>query len=241
MLEATTGSSAITHLVSEARIGLMVTAERLPGGISGAELGRHAGTLRPNLGVLVCSHQPSDAPVESRAAPGSGKRRFEFLMKPYRPADLVAVVAAMLTGETFSVATEDLLADARDAALLAPEAVLSPATAEDEEPQSVRSNTIRLGVMPFRALGADNQALCAGLAEEISSAVAAFRSIECVAPASLAVVARAEANQAKLCGCCGRETRRRSPGVDGSAGRHRMRCRSRTASRGRLRRRWRRR
>ena len=47
-----------------------------------------------------------------------GDKQFEFLVKPYRPSDLVSVVGAVLTSDTFSTETEELLADARSTASL---------------------------------------------------------------------------------------------------------------------------
>jgi signal transduction histidine kinase/FixJ family two-component response regulator len=104
-LAAADGSGALAHLVSDARIHLLLTEADLPGGVSGIELGRSACQVRPELRVLVTS-------TVSRASP-HGDKRFEFLMKPYRPRDLVSVVGAVLTRDTFSVETEELLADAR--------------------------------------------------------------------------------------------------------------------------------
>ena len=54
----------------------------------------------------------------------------------------------------------------------------------------MRSNAIRLGVMPFKTLGSTSESgLSLGLAEEISGAFSRFRWITCVAPASVAAVA----------------------------------------------------
>jgi signal transduction histidine kinase/TolB-like protein/FixJ family two-component response regulator len=213
VLDASTSSSAITHLVSNAEIALLLTAAQLPGGISGANLGRHARTLRPALRVLVSSSKLRDAPPES-VRRSSSARYFEFLLKPHRPADLIAVVAALLAIDNVSVETDEMLADARDIAWRqAPEAAMGPAPgpaighapspatgpnvpANDTttipvrvEQAVARINAVRLGVLPFTSIGTDNHAFCTGLAEEISAAVAGFRMITCVASASVAAVA----------------------------------------------------
>jgi signal transduction histidine kinase/TolB-like protein/CheY-like chemotaxis protein len=182
---AANGSAALAHLVSDAPIHLLLIEAALPGGISGIDLARSACQVRSDLRVLVTSGRSRDAPA--------GDKRFEFLMKPYRPNDLVSVVGAVLRRDSFSVETEELLADAR---------ARTPATASsqgqpgesEEEPGSgtdgLRSDAIRLGVMPFRTIGAaTGSAFSMGLAEEITTAFSRFRSILCIAPASVAALA----------------------------------------------------
>ncbi|HQT75667.1 MAG TPA: ATP-binding protein [Rhodopila sp.] len=199
VLLATTASGAITHLVSEERICLLVTEEDLPGGINGADMGRHARTLRPELRILVCSGSAQHAPTGRPRRSPDESDGFAFLAKPFQAADLVAVVAALLTADTFSTDTEELLAETRERD--APEAAafgrtMPPeseggAAETDAAAPNIRGNTIRLGVAPFKAIGSSDRGVCAGLAEEITTAVAAFRMITCVSPASVAAVAQA--------------------------------------------------
>ena len=182
------GSGALAHLVSDAPIDLLLTEADLPGGVSGVELARSACQVRPNLRVLVTS---GVARVSPRA-----DRRFEFLMKPYRPRDLVSVVGAVLTRGSFSVETEELLAEARTHGAArgppigVPAAGSILATGPDPASGVVPRDAIRLGVMPFRTIGSGaDAAFSVGLAEEITTAFSRFRSILCIAPASVAALA----------------------------------------------------
>jgi TolB-like protein/CheY-like chemotaxis protein len=182
---AANGSAALAHLVSDAPIHLLLIEAVLPGGISGIDLARSACQVRSDLRVLVTSGRSRDAPA--------GDKRFEFLMKPYRPNDLVSVVGAVLRRDSFSVETEELLADARARAPATASSQGQPSESE-EEPGSgtdgLRSDAIRLGVMPFRTIGAaTGSAFSMGLAEEITTAFSRFRSILCIAPASVAALA----------------------------------------------------
>jgi signal transduction histidine kinase/TolB-like protein/FixJ family two-component response regulator len=183
-LPAGNGSGALAHLVSDTRIDIMLTEVDLPGGVRGVELGRSARQVWPDLRVLVTSG-------ELNKAPGSD-RECEFLAKPYRPADLVSVVSAALTSDTFSVETEELLADARTSAALrgSPQVNVREAANTNQAPVHARNNAIRLGVMPFRTVGSSTDvAFASGLAEEISTAFSRFRPIVCVAPASIVALA----------------------------------------------------
>jgi TolB-like protein len=102
------------------------------------------------------------------------------------------VVRAVLTSDTFSTETEELLADARtSASLLGPRKVnVRESTTPSQAPTSLPANAIRLGVMPFRTIGSGTDtAFSLGLAEEITTAFSRFRPIVCVAPASVAALA----------------------------------------------------
>jgi TolB-like protein/Tfp pilus assembly protein PilF len=60
---------------------------------------------------------------------------------------------------------------------------------DDVGPSAAPKNAIRLGVMPFRAIGSGSDAaFSGGLAEEITAAFARFRWITCIAPASVAAL-----------------------------------------------------
>jgi signal transduction histidine kinase/TolB-like protein/CheY-like chemotaxis protein/Flp pilus assembly protein TadD len=183
-LSAANGSGALAHIVSDAPIHLLLTEVNLPGNVSGVELARSARQVRPDLRVLISSCLPKDAP---------GDKGFEFLLKPYRPSDLVSVVSAMLTSDTFSVETEALLADVRTTASLMkpPKVRVSELASSNPAPACFRNdNAIRLGVIPFRTIGSStDMAFSLGLAEEITTAFSRFRPIVCVAPASIAALA----------------------------------------------------
>jgi signal transduction histidine kinase/TolB-like protein/FixJ family two-component response regulator len=194
-LTAENGSAALAHLVSDEPIDLLLTEAKLPGGVSGIELARSASQVRHALRVLITSDVSKD--------PAGGDKRFEFLMKPYRPSDLARVVGAVLTSDTFSVETEELFADARARTLQAgpPKVNIGAAAGSDvaDVPLSgVTSKAIRLGVLPFRTIGSGTDtAYSLGFAEELTTAFARFRPIECVAPASVASLADAVDRQGK--------------------------------------------
>jgi signal transduction histidine kinase/TolB-like protein len=183
-LPASNGSAALAHLVSGAPIHLLLTEADLPGGVSGIELARSACQVRPNLRVLLTSAVSRDTP--------RADQRFEVLNKPYRPRDLVSVAGAVLTRDTFSMETEELLAEARTripaVGLLTVDA---PAAIDrDSALGSLQHNALRLGVMPFRTIGRETgTAFSMGLAEEITTAFSRFRPIVCIAPASVAALA----------------------------------------------------
>lgn len=178
-LMAADASTALAHLVSGQRVHLLVTERDLPGGISGIELARSARQVHPGLRVLVAS----------KAAQGDA-RQFDFLTKPYRAADLINVVGAVLTSDTFSVETEQLLADARAVAARGVRLPVEQGLSDLHPEPGMRDGTIRLGVMPFRVFKGDTDTpFAAGLAEEITTALSRFRSITCVASASIGSLA----------------------------------------------------
>ena len=178
-LAAADASAALAHLVSGQRIQLLVTEADLPGGICGIELARSARQVHPGLRVLVVS----------KGMQGLNKQ-FDFLMKPYRPADLVNVVGAVLTSDTFSVETEQLLADARTDPVPSGGFPAEPPLSNEASEPIAGDGPIRLGVMPFKTIGAGTDtAFAIGLAEEITAAFSRFRSITCVASASIGALA----------------------------------------------------
>ena len=192
-----TGSGAVALLTSDERIHVLLTAARLPGGVSGLTLARSARQARPDLCVLLTSGTLDDIPDEANHTSLGGDRRFEFVMKPYRAPDLVRMVGAVLSGTTFSIETEQILADAKDPVLRA-SSVGTPAArgsqaghqARGMPTTGMRTNAIRLGVMPFRSIVSNGDpAFSQGLAEEITTAFSRFRWITCVGPASVAALA----------------------------------------------------
>jgi TolB-like protein len=188
-LAAANGSGALAHLVSDARIHLLLTEAELPGGVSGIELARSARQVRSDLRVLVTSDKLKDV--------NGADKQFGFLVKPYRPSDLASVVGGVLHGDSFSVETEELLAEARAHASRAalPGRRDGEAATAHRTPSGTHGNAIRLGVLPFRTIGTGTDpAFCVGLAEEITTAFSRFRPIQCAAPASVAALA-GEANR----------------------------------------------
>ncbi len=178
-LAAANASVALAYLVSGQRIQLLVTEADLPGGICGIELARSARQVHPGLRVLVVS---KGMQVLSK--------HFDFLPKPYRPADLANVVGAVLTSDTFSVETEKLLADARVNAASGGGFPAEPRPSDASSEPIASGGTIRLGVMPFKTIGAGtDRAFSLGLAEEITAAFSRFRAITCVASASVGALA----------------------------------------------------
>jgi TolB-like protein len=172
-------SVALAYLVSGQRIQLLVTEADLPGGICGIELARSARQVHPGLRILVVS---KGMQVLSK--------QFDFLTKPYRPADLVNVVGAVLTSDTFSVETEQLLADARVNAASGGGFPAEPRLSDVSSEPIASGGPIRLAVMPFKTIGAGtDRAFSLGLAEEITAAFSRFRAITCVASASVGALA----------------------------------------------------
>jgi nitrogen-specific signal transduction histidine kinase/TolB-like protein/FixJ family two-component response regulator len=188
---ATSASGALAYLASDEPVHVLFSEVRLPGGVSGAALGSDALRMRPDLRVLLTSAG------ESSSGARSDDGGFEFLMKPYQASDLVRVLEALLKRGTFCAETEQLLAEARDAApLLRPTNVTRILDGMSEDgwqqlrPAGARRNAIRVGVMPFKTVGAaDEGGVALGLAEEVAGAFSRFRWITCVAPASVAAVA----------------------------------------------------
>jgi TolB-like protein/FixJ family two-component response regulator len=188
------GSGALALLAADERIDVLLIEARLPGGVSGRILARSARQVRPDLCVLMTSGTIEDVPDEASRASLDGDKRFDFVMKPYRAPDLVRMVGAVLSSNTFSVETEQLLAEAKQTIPhLVPFKTAAGADRSGPVPpiaSGIRNNTIRLGVMPFRNIGLnDDAAFSRGLAEEITTAFSRFRWITCVGPASVAAVA----------------------------------------------------
>ena len=174
----TDSSSAFALLVSNEKIDALLTDAWLPGGVSGLALARSAHQARPGLRVIVTSSRSDYFPDDG------GDKRFEFVMKPYRGSDLMRILAALLTGNAFSIETEQLLAETKNTAS---RALPMPAIATGA--LGVRTNAIRLGVMPFSAIGSTSDTdFSVGLAEEITTAFTRFRWITCLAPASVAAL-----------------------------------------------------
>jgi TolB-like protein len=175
------GSSAFSLLASNEKIDALLTEASLPGGVSGLALARSAHQVRPDLRIILASRRSDD--FLNQMFLGSDKR-FEYVMQPYRPPDVVRILAAVLTGNTFSTETEQLLAEAKNTASRA-----VPMDSIATGSTDVRKHGIRLGVMPFSSIGSiRDTAFSVGLAEELTTAFARFRWISCLSPASVAAL-----------------------------------------------------
>jgi len=93
VLEAGDGSAALDWLMSGAGIDLVICDVAMPGGVTGLEVAREAKRLRPAVKVLLISGDPS-AVIETVA----GMPEFPRLSKPFRQADLMRELGAMLAG-----------------------------------------------------------------------------------------------------------------------------------------------
>jgi signal transduction histidine kinase len=91
VLEASDGSAAIDWLMSGASIDLVICDVAMPGGVTGVEVAREARRLRPAVKVLLISGDPS-AVIET----ATGAPEFARLSKPFRQADLMRELGAML-------------------------------------------------------------------------------------------------------------------------------------------------
>lgn len=177
------GSGALSFLASDEIIHALLTEANLPGGVSGLALARSARQARPDLSIVVVSGRQEEGARTTAA-------NYEFVLKPYRALDLARVIGAALTSKTFSVETEQLMAEIRHTAPRTAQSRLASHDSIQATVKGLRTNAIRLGVRPFRTIGASNDtALSAGLAEEISRAFSRFQWITCVAPASVAALA----------------------------------------------------
>ena len=115
----------------------------------------------------------------------------EVLTKPYQPSDLVHLIGALLKSATFSVETEEILAEVRDIGAPGPSlATLNLSGDKAAGTYGARRTAIRLGVMPFKTIKTtgDDTSFSLGLAEEITGAFARFRWLTCVSSASVATI-----------------------------------------------------
>jgi CheY-like chemotaxis protein len=94
VLTAVDGEAALNVLESDQPLDLLLTDVAMPGAVSGPVLAEQAVLLRPGLKVVFCSGFPADALLEKMCGGGN----FPLLRKPYRKADLEAVVRTALEG-----------------------------------------------------------------------------------------------------------------------------------------------
>lgn len=87
--EATSGEQAIGLLESEPDIGVIFTDINLPGDVDGRELATHARSLRPELPIVYSSGRYAAFGLDGMVT------RSLFVPKPYRPADVCALLARL--------------------------------------------------------------------------------------------------------------------------------------------------
>lgn len=94
VLEAEDGRAALQLLRSECEIDLLLTDVVMPGGLSGAELGRKARELRPDLRLMYMSGFPRAVPGDRSAL----ERNVVLLRKPFRRKEMAMSVRKALEG-----------------------------------------------------------------------------------------------------------------------------------------------
>jgi PAS domain S-box-containing protein len=88
VLQAHDGIAALTLLSTNRCIDIMVTDIIMPGSINGVELARKAGQLCPAMKIVFTSGYPADALARKSFGPMEGR----LLRKPYRIAELSAII-----------------------------------------------------------------------------------------------------------------------------------------------------
>jgi PAS domain S-box-containing protein len=94
VLEASSGSEALTQLRQHPNVDLLFTDVVMPGGMSGDQLARQVRAERPAIKVLLTSGY-AEPLVAGRDQAESGS----WLRKPYTAADLAAVIRQLLDGK----------------------------------------------------------------------------------------------------------------------------------------------
>ncbi|MFA6265351.1 MAG: response regulator [Pseudolabrys sp.] len=87
--EAATGEAALGYLESGAVVDIIFTDVNLPGHIDGSELAVRARALRPDLPIVYASGRHAAFGLEGMVT------RSLFVPKPYRPADVCALLARL--------------------------------------------------------------------------------------------------------------------------------------------------
>jgi TolB-like protein len=186
VLEATSASGALAYLVSDESIQVILAESRLPGAVTGISLIRDARRIRPGIHAMLTCLADDAEPLEA----DTEDEGIEVLTKPYQPSDVVHLIGALLKSDTFSIETEEILAEVRDIGVPGPTpATLNLSADRRSGAYRARRTAIRLGVMPFRtAETAEDNSFSLGLAEEITGAFARFRWLTCVSSASIPTV-----------------------------------------------------
>jgi len=89
VLEASTGEQAIEWLKSVPEIAILFTDINLPGDVDGRELAVRARAMRPDLPIVYASGRYAAFGVDGMVT------RSLFVPKPYRPADVCALMARL--------------------------------------------------------------------------------------------------------------------------------------------------
>jgi CheY-like chemotaxis protein len=92
VVEVVNGDEALTILEATAEVRALVTDVQMPGSLNGFTLARVVKQAWPHIGVVVTSGRMAPGPNDLP----SGAL---FIPKPYRPADLVAAVRAVLPSD----------------------------------------------------------------------------------------------------------------------------------------------
>ncbi|MBV9250940.1 MAG: response regulator, partial [Acetobacteraceae bacterium] len=184
VLAAANASGGLAHLSSDTDIDVLLTDVELPGEVSGIGLARDACRIRPGLATLLTTSAGGDAArQESKVIPDC-----EVLEKPYHTSELLRTVETLAKRAMLSIEADRLFAETEEAASEHENWANRARAAERRIPGSRRRTTaVRLGVMPFKAIGSSGYSdFSLGLAEEMTSAFSRFRCITCVAPTSVA-------------------------------------------------------
>lgn len=88
VFEAETGMKAVEVLAAGTAIDFVLSDIEMPGGVDGVGLARWITAHRPGLPIVLTTGRPLD----TRAVDG-----LEVLLKPYRLAEVLAMMSAMLT------------------------------------------------------------------------------------------------------------------------------------------------
>jgi CheY-like chemotaxis protein len=99
VVEAANGDEALTVLEATIDIRALVTDVEMPGSLDGFTLARVVKQTWPHIGVVVTSGRMAPGPKELP----SGAL---FIPKPYRPADLVAAVRAVMRPDQTEIPAE---------------------------------------------------------------------------------------------------------------------------------------
>ena len=93
VLSAETGRAALKVIHANAALDLVLTDVVMPDGMSGVELARQIGSLRPELPVLLTSGYTAQ-----RVIPETPAGELALLKKPFSQADLSIAIRNMMAG-----------------------------------------------------------------------------------------------------------------------------------------------
>lgn len=93
VIEAANADEAVTRLVAEDDVRMVITDVDMPGSMNGIELAHYARGRWPDIRLLVISGQVG---VTAGQLPGGT----EFMSKPYQEPRLLTCIATMTAGES---------------------------------------------------------------------------------------------------------------------------------------------